>query len=318
MKLIIQIPCYNEEKFLEQTIKDLPKSIERIDKIEVLVIDDGSKDNTVEVARRAGVNHIVRLTQRYGLARAFTTGLDAALNLGADIIVNTDADNQYRGEDIAKLIKPILNHQADIVIGKRDIQNIPHFSKVKKFLQKLGSWVVRKFSGSSIEDATSGFRAYNCKAAMCLHVLSDFTYTLETLIQSRHAGLTVASVPVQINKPVRQSRLFSSLAEYIRKSVTTIFRIYLMYNPLKTFSWIGCIIMSGGLILVFRFLYFYFITPGPTGKTQSLIIAGVFLLIGFQIIIFGFLADLTAKNRKLIEDILFRIKKNEFDKNKSV
>ncbi len=312
MRLIIQIPCYNEEEALPVTLADLPKKLEGIDCVETLVIDDGSTDRTSEIAKRAGVNHVVRFTNNQGLARAFAAGLDESLRLGADIIVNTDADHQYRGEDIARLIEPILRGHADIVVGARDIRSIEHFSWVKKILQRVGSSFVRTVSQTTVPDTTSGFRAYSREAAMRINVMSDFTYTLETIIQAGTSGMAIDHVPVQTNKQMRESRLFSSITEYLGKSIVTILRIYTMYKPLKVFTWIGGSIFAVGALLVVRFLYFYFVfADKPTGHIQSLIIAAICMVIGFQIFMFGLLADLTAKNRRLVEDVLVRMKRTE-------
>jgi glycosyltransferase involved in cell wall biosynthesis len=311
MKLIIQIPCYNEEQTLPVTLKDLPKRIDGVDAIEVLIIDDGSEDRTSEVAKQHGVNHLVRLKNHQGLAQAFAAGLDACLRLGADIVVNTDADNQYQGRAIAQLVAPILQRTADMVIGARDIENIEHFSPMKKFLQRLGSLLVRTVSQTAIPDTTSGFRAYSRDAALRLNVLSDFSYTLETIIQAGTSGLAIACVPIQTNKPLRESRLFSSTAEYLGASIMTIIRVYTMYKPLKFFWWIGGTVFALGAMLVLRFLYFYFtLAQVQTGHVQSLIVAGVLLIIGFQIFLFGLLADITAKNRKLLEEVLIRMKRS--------
>ncbi|MBI1806068.1 MAG: glycosyltransferase family 2 protein [Ignavibacteria bacterium] len=314
MKLIIQIPCYNEEATLPTTLRDLPKQIPGVDAIEVLVIDDGSTDRTAEVAQSCGVHHIVRLTFNQGLATAFAAGLEKCLELGADIIVNTDADNQYRGEDIRKLVQPILEKKADIVIGSRDIMNIGHFSPLKKLLQRVGSSFVRTISNTKIPDVTSGFRAYDRDAAMRLNVFSDFTYTLETLIQAGIGGLSIAHVQVQTNEKLRESRLFSSMSEYVSRSLLTVILIYTMYNPLRVFTMLALIFSVPGVVLVLRFFYFYISLPHvQTGHIQSLIIAAVLLVIGFQILLFGLLSDITAKNRKLMEDVLIRIKKQDLD-----
>jgi len=310
MKLIIQIPCLNEEKTLPQTIADLPKKIDGVDVIETLIIDDGSTDRTVAVARELGVNHIVRHTHNKGLADAFASGLDACVKLGADIIVNTDGDNQYRGEDIAKLIRPILEQQADMVVGDRQIDTIEHFSFIKKQLQKLGSWVVQHVSATRVPDTTSGFRAFSREAALRLNVLSGFTYTLETIIQAGRTNIAITHVPVGTNDKLRDSRLFSSIPKYIKRSVATIFRIYTMYEPLKMFSMIGVLIFGAGFLLSARFLYFYF-TGNGGGHIQSLILSAVLMMIGFQVGMSGLLADLIRNNRRLIEDTQYRIKKME-------
>ncbi len=310
MKLIIQIPCFNEEKTLPVTMRDIPKRIDGIDEIEVLIIDDGSTDRTVEVARNLGVHHIVRLTKNKGLAEAFMAGINAALSLGADIIVNTDADNQYAGSDIARLVKPILEGKADIVIGNRQIDKIGHFSTAKKLLQKLGSWVVRQVSNTDIPDTTSGFRAMNREAALRLNVLSRFTYTLETIIQAGKKNLAVTHIPVHTNEKLRESRLFSSIPTYIKRSIGTIFRIYTIYEPLKMFMIIGGTIFSLGLFISFRFLYFY-LTGHVSGHIQSLLLATVLFIIGFQTMVMGLMADLIGSNRSLIENTLYRVKKME-------
>jgi glycosyltransferase involved in cell wall biosynthesis len=314
MKLIIQIPCYNEEETLPVTFRDLPKQIDGIDQVEVIVIDDGSTDRTAEVARQCGVDHLVGLRTNQGLARAFAVGLDACLKLGADIIVNTDADNQYHGADIVNLIQPILHKKASIVVGTRDIRNIKQFSFMKKLLQRIGSTVVRTISGTTIPDVTSGFRAYDREAALQINVLSEFTYTLEIIIQAASKGLPIAHVPIRTNPRLRKSRLFRSTAAYVGKSLTTIVRIYAMYNPLRVFTTTAAVFITPGFFLVARFLYFYLSMPSvQTGHIQSLIAAAILFVIGFQIFLIGLLADITAKNRKLIEETLVRQKKKELD-----
>ncbi|HPI72628.1 MAG TPA: glycosyltransferase family 2 protein [bacterium] len=313
MKLIIQIPCYNEAQTLPVTLAHLPRKIEGVDAIEILVVDDGSEDETVQVARKLGVHHIVRLNRNKGLATGFTAGLDACLRLGADLIVNTDADNQYAGEDIAKLVQPILAHEADLVIGDRNTGAIEHFSWTKKRLQWLGSWFIRQLSGSTIPDATSGFRALSRDAALRMNVLSKFTYTLETIIQAGKKNIAMTHVPVEINPKLRESRLFSSNWSYIKKSLATIVRIYTMYEPLKMFSYIGGTIFGLGLLLGLRFMYYY-LTVGGAGHIQSLILAAVLLIVGFQIFVMGLLADIIGSNRQLIENILYRVRKMELQK----
>ncbi len=310
MKLIIQIPCFNEEKTLDLTLRDLPKNIDGISSIETLVIDDGSTDNTIETARKNGVDHIVSFRKNKGLARAFMAGLDASLKLGADIIVNTDADNQYSGKDIAKLVRPILDGEADIVVGERDIDNIEHFSFLKKKLQRIGSWVVRQVSGTEVPDTTSGFRAYSKEAALHLNVISNYTYTLETVIQAGKKNFAIMHTPVETNEKTRESRLISSLPSYLKKSAATILRIYAMYEPLKVFLTAGIIFFGLGTGLGIRFLYFYFFHD-HSGHIQSLILSSILLIIGFTIMVVGLLADLISANRRLIEDALYRLKKIE-------
>jgi glycosyltransferase involved in cell wall biosynthesis len=312
VKLIIQIPCYNEEKTLPITLAHLPREIPGVDQVEVLVIDDGSTDRTVEVARAHGVDHIVRLTNNKGLAEAFMAGLDASLRLGADIIVNTDADNQYNGADIARLVRPILEGKADMVIGDRQVDRVPHFSPVKRKLQKLGSWVVRQVSNTSVPDATSGFRALSREAAMRMNVVSRFTYTLETIIQAGKKNIALTSVPVTTNEKLRESRLFRSNWNYIKRSVSTIFRIYAMYEPLRTFAMIGAMLFGAGVLLGIRFLYYYAIGQGD-GHVQSLILAAILTIVGFQVGMIGLLADLIGSNRRLIEDALYRLKRLELN-----
>ena len=314
MKLIIQIPCYNEEKTLPITFRTLPRKIDGVDKIEVLIIDDGSTDNTATVAKKLGVDHIVQHIKNKGLAETFMTGINACLVYGADIIVNTDADNQYNSEDIEKLIQPIISGEADLVIGERPIENISHFSYIKKKLQRLGSWVVRHFSGTNIPDVTSGFRALSREAALKLNVISGFTYTLETIIQAGKKNLAVTYVPIRTNEKTRDSRLFRNIFHYIKKSIVTIFRIYTMYEPLKVFFALGSSFIGIALLISFRFLYFYFSGNGQ-GHVQSLIFAAILFIIGFQVIVMGWLADLISMNRRLIEDQLYKIKKLEISAN---
>jgi len=310
MKLIIQIPCYNEEKSLPVTIADLPRELSGIDKVELLVIDDGSDDRTSAVARELGVEHVVRFANHKGLARAFTVGIDAGLRLGADIIVNTDADNQYRGVDVEKLIKPIIDGKADMVLGDRQIDQVEFFSAQKKFLQKLGAGVVRKLSGTDVPDATTGFRAFNREAALSLNVVSNFSYTLETIIQAGVQNIAITSVPIETNKPLRPSRLFKSMRDYIRESVVTIVRIYVMYSPLKAFLYFGMALLMTGTLIGLRFMWFYLHGDGR-GHVQSLLLAAVLFIFGFQAIAAGLLADVIAANRRLLEMILYKIKRNE-------
>ena len=317
MKLIVQIPCLNEEATVGQTIRDIPREIPGIDSVEVLVIDDGSTDRTRQAALEAGADHIISFTNRKGLARAFMAGIDNAIKLGADIIVNTDADNQYQGSEIPKLIGPILKKEADIVVGDREVETIEHFSPVKKHLQKLGSWVVRKLSNTNVPDAASGFRAYNREAAFSLNVVSDFSYTLETLIQAGKGSFAVGHVAVRTNPQTRPSRLFTSTYAYLKQSIATLIRIYTMYEPLKVFTMIGSLgILLGGIISL-RFVYFLIIAEGR-GHVQSLIFAAIFFIVGFQILVIGLLADTIAANRKLTENVLYRVKKLESRKDKDI
>ncbi len=315
MKLIIQIPCYNEEQTLPQTFEDLPRSIKGIDEIEYLIIDDGSTDNTVKVAKELGIHHVVCFKQNKGLAAGFMAGIDACLRLGADIIVNTDADNQYFGADIKNLVKPIVDGQYDIVIGSRPIDETEHFSHKKKVLQHLGSWVVRKASKTDIPDAPSGFRAYSRKAAMKLNVINKYTYTLETIIQAGQNKIAIASTPIRTNPEIRKSRLFKSMYSYIKRSSSTIVRAYMMYSPLKFFCIIGAIIFIIGLAIAMRFFILYVNGHGG-GHIQSILLSIVLMLLGFQTFITGLQADLIAANRKLLEDIQYRVRKLDYDSDK--
>ncbi len=304
MKLVIQIPCLNEEETLPATLADLPRALPGVDEIAVLVIDDGSRDRTSEVADKHGADRVVRFPQNRGLACAFARGLHEALDMGADVIVNTDADNQYRGDDIGKLVGPVVRGEADMVIGARDIEGHEEFSSLKKRLQRLGSWVVRKLSDTHVPDATSGFRAYSREAALRLTVLSDFTYTLETIIQATKKGIAVESVPIRTNPKTRESRLFRSMAGYIGLSIGTLLRIYVLYQPLKVFFGLSAVFLLAASVLVVRFAYFYVVTEGPTGHVQSLLVGGVLAVIGFIIAMLGVLSDLTAMNRRLLEETL--------------
>ena len=310
MKLIIQIPCLNEEKTLPLVIKDIPKKIDGISKIETLIIDDGSTDRTSHVARELGVDHIIQLASNLGLAHAFMVGLNTALKLGANIIVNTDGDNQYNGCDIPKLIKPILENKAEIVVGDREVEKIKHFSLTKILLQKLGSWVVRQLSGTSIPDVTSGFRAYSKEIAMQINVVSKFSYTLETIIMAGKKNIPITHVAIRTNKKLRDSRLFKSTWGYLKNSIATIVRIYAMYEPLKVFSYIGGTSFFLGFILGCRYIYFFFI-GSTTGHVQSLILSAILIIVGFQIILIGLAADLISINREYVENSLYRIKKSE-------
>lgn len=311
MKLIIQIPCYNEEETLPVTLRDLPTVINGIDTIEYLIINDGSKDRTVEVAKQHGVHHVVSFRNNKGLAAGFMAGIDACLRLGADIIVNTDADNQYCGNDIARLVKPILEGQADIVIGERPINNIEHFTWIKKKLQRLGSWTVRVASKTDIPDAPSGFRAYTREAALKMNVISEYTYTLETIIQAGRKNMAITSIPIRTNGELRKSRLFKSMTAYIKRSIFTIFRIFIMYKPLRFFTTLGSIIFLAGLMVGLRFLLYYLAGHGG-GHVQSLILAAVLMLIGFQTGVIGLQADIISANRKLLEDIQYRVRKLDY------
>ena len=302
MKLIIQIPCYNEAETLEVALNDLPKQIDGIDEIEYLIINDGSKDNTVEVAKNWGVHYVVNFKCNKGLAKGFMAGLDACLRQGADIIVNTDADNQYCGADIEKLVRPILDGKADIVIGERPIDDTEHFSPLKKKLQHIGSWTVRVASKTDVPDAPSGFRAYSRQAALKMNVVNEYTYTLETIVQAGRNKMAITSVPIRTNPELRKSRLFNSMFGYIKKSMLTIIRAFMMYKPLRFFTIIGSTIFLIGLILGIRFLVFVFMGESG-GHIQSLILASTLLLLGFQTFISGLQADLIASNRKLLEDI---------------
>lgn len=312
VKVIIAIPCFNEAATLPTTLAALPRSLPSAASVQWMIVDDGSSDGTAEVARAHGVDHVIRHKRNLGLAAAFRGALDAALERGADIVVGTDADNQYNADDIGLLIQPIVAGEADLVIGCRDIGAIPHFSPVKKVLQKIGSGVIKMLSGLKVDDATSGFRAYSREAALRLVVLSDFTYTHETLIQAGYKGLTVDQVVIRVNPPTRPSRLFKSVPEYLRRSISTMTRAYILFRPLRVLGTTGAAIMAAGLYLLARFLYYYFTVPGPTGHIQSLLIGGVLLLLGFQVFIIGLLADLIAANRRLLEDVLYRVKRNQY------
>ena len=315
MKLIIQIPCLNEEHSLPKTLEDLPKQIEGIDSIETLIIDDGSTDKTVEVAKKLGVHHVLQFTNNKGLAKAFIAGINQSLKLGADIIVNTDADNQYFGGDIVKLIQPILKKDSDIVVGDRQVETIRHFSPIKIFLQKFGSWVVRQLSGTEIPDATSGFRAYSRDAALQLNVVSDFTYTIETIISAGKKNLAIAHIPVKTNTKLRESRLFPSIRVYLQRSLVTMLKVYSMYRPLRLFTLAGGTTFLLGFAIGCRYLFFFFM--GQTeGHIQSLILSAILLIVGFQIIMMGIAAELISVNRQLLEDIQVRIKKDELGEGK--
>ncbi|HNT74094.1 MAG TPA: glycosyltransferase family 2 protein [Anaerolineae bacterium] len=313
MKLIIQIPCYNEEATLPQTVLDLPEQIAGIDEIEVLVIDDGSTDRTVAVAQELGVQHIVSLPRNAGLAHAFVTGLEAAVLRGADIIVNTDADNQYQGEDIACLVAPIVNGRADIVVGDRGVASVAEFSPVKRLLQQFGSWVVQLASGVVTPDATSGFRALSQEAALRTLILSEYSYTLESLIQAGARRLSVVYVPIRVNPKTRPSRLMRNIPQYVMSSMATILRIYTMYRPMRVFFFLAGLMLVGGLLGGMRFLYFYSLGRGA-GHVQSLILTAILLIMGFQTFLIGLVADLIGFNRKILEETLYRVRKAELEK----
>lgn len=313
MKLIIQIPCFNEADTLSIALDHLPKQIDGIDIIETLIINDGSSDETVRVAREWGVNHIVSFKQNKGLARGFTAGIDACLHLGADIIVNTDADDQYCGEDIQKLVRPILDDKAEIVIGERPILDTEHFSMKKKFFQRVGSWVVRVASNSDIPDAPSGFRAYSREAALRINVVNEYTYTLETIIQAGWNRTPMTSVPIRTNPDLRPSRLFSSMWRYMKRSATVIMRAFAMYKPLRFFGIIGTLFFGAGLLLGIRFVVIAIATGSASGHIQSLILCSALLMIGVQIFIAGIQADIISDNRKLLEDVQYRVRRMEYE-----
>ncbi len=313
MKLIIQIPCFNEAETLEVTLNDLPKHIDGIDEIEYLIIDDGSHDNTAEVAKKWGVHYVVRFRRNKGLAKGFMAGLDACLKNGADIIVNTDADNQYCGADIETLVRPILDKKAHIVIGERPIDDTEHFTPLKKKLQHFGSWVVRKASKTTIPDAPSGFRAYSREAAMRINVINDYTYTLETIVQSGREKMAVMSVPIRTNPELRESRLVHSMWGYIKKSMLTIVRTYLMYRPLYFFFMLGSILALVGVGFFVRYFVFFCSGEGG-GHLQSLILASTLLIVGFQTIVVGLLGDVISANRKILQDVQYHVRKMDYSR----
>ena len=309
-KLIIQIPCLNEAATLPATVRDLPRAIPGIDRVELLVIDDGSRDDTAKAARASGVDHVVRFPRQKGLAAAFMAGIDASLKRGADFIVNTDADNQYAGQDIQKLLAPLLAGDADIVIGDRNIQALQSMSPSRKLLQRVGSWVVRQVSGTQVPDTTSGFRAYTREAALRMMIVSDFSYTLESIIQAGKKRMAIAHVPVATNPRLRESRLFQSAYDYVKRSAATIVRIYAMYEPLKVFTYIGLAVFTSGFLISLRFLFYYF-TGSGLGHLQSLILSAVLMIVGFQVLLIGLVSDVLSANRKLLEDILYRVRSME-------
>lgn len=306
MKLIIQIPCFNEAQALPIALSALPRTVPGFNTVEWLIIDDGSQDNTVEVAKAHGVDHVVRHAGNKGLAMAFMTGLEASLRRGADVIVNTDADNQYNADDIPALILPILQHRAEIVVGARPIATIKHFSTMKKMLQKLGSWVVRTASKTDIPDAPSGFRAMSRAAAQRLMVFNDYTYTLETIIQAGQKNIAITSVPIRVNEDIRPSRLVKNIPSYIKRSIFTIVRISIIYRPFSFFGTIGAVLFGVGFLIGLRFLWHYLQGNGE-GHIQSLVLAAILLGMGFQTLLVAFVADLLAANRKLLEDIRFKV-----------
>jgi glycosyltransferase involved in cell wall biosynthesis len=308
VKLIIQIPCYNEGATLALTLAELPRNVQGFEQVEWLIVDDGSSDNTVEEARKHGVDHIIRHSKNKGLAAAFMTGLNACLALKADVIVNTDADNQYSASNIPDLVKPILERSADMVIGERPISSIKHFSPAKKLLQKIGSWVVRVASQTNVPDAPSGFRAISKEAAQQLMVFNNFTYTLETIIQAGQKGLAVTSVPVNVNEELRPSRLVKNSYSYIKQSCFTIIRIFIIYKPFYFFSLISSFLFFTGFLICFRFLYYFSIGAGG-GHIQSLILGSLLIGMGFQAILIAFIADLLSANRKLLEDVRYLLRK---------
>lgn len=312
MKLIIQIPCYNEAETLEIALNDLPKQLKGIDEIEYLIIDDGSQDETVKVAEKWGVHHIVSFHQNKGLAKGFMAGLDGCLKNGADIIVNTDADNQYQAEDIQKLIQPILEGKADMVIGERPIDETEHFSLIKKKLQHFGSWVVRKASNTDIPDAPSGFRALSREAAMHINVVNDYTYTLETIVQAGREKIAIASVPIRTNAELRPSRLFKSIWSYVKKSIVTIVRAYMMYKPLRCFTFLAMLPTVLGLGIGVRYLL-YMATGRAGGHIQSLILGCTLIIIGFLTFMIGLVADVIAANRRILQDAQYHTRRMEYE-----
>lgn len=313
MKLIVQIPCFNEEHTLPQTIADLPKHIAGVDEIEILIVDDGSDDRTVEVARELGADHIIRHTKNRGLAQSFRTGLREALELGADIIVNTDGDNQYCGEDIPALIRPILAGEADIVIGDRQTASISHFSRFKKFLQFFGSFAVGRLAGLDLPDAVSGFRAFSREAAISTNVVSAFSYTIETAIQAGKKGMLVTSIPIRTNAKTRESRLFKNTFSFILNSLKIVIRVYMMYKPMRVFFAIGTILSVAGLLPIIRFIYLFYAGSGD-GHIQSLVVGGTLLLMGFLSYLVGLVADLISFNRQLLETLLELARRSSLDK----
>lgn len=311
-KLIIQIPCFNEESSLPVTLAELPRAVPGFDEVEWLIIDDGSTDRTIEVARELGVDHVVRMKRNSGLAKVFMAGLDACLRLGADVIVNTDADNQYNAADIPLLTEPILAGRADYVIGARPISEIPHFSPIKKMLQRLGSWAVRVASRTEVPDAPSGFRAMSRSCALRLNVLSEYTYTIETIIQAGRAGMAIDNVAIRVNEDLRPSRLVKSIWSYVKRSLLTIGRIFMTYNPMRFFMAPGVVLTLAGFMVGLRFMYFY-ATGRGSGHLQSLVLTAILMVIGAQMMLFGLLAELIGNNRKMLEDVQWRTRRMELE-----
>jgi len=308
LKLIIQIPCFNEQDVLPITLSDLPKNIEGIDEIEILIIDDGSSDDTVQIAREFGVNHVVSIPVNKGLANAYIQGIDACLKVGADIIVNTDADNQYRADDIEKLVKPIIENKADIVIGTRPISKTEHFSYLKKKLQKIGSWVVRYASETDVEDAPSGFRAISRDTAIKLYVFNKYTYTLETIIQAGQSGMRILSVPIRTNEDLRPSKLARSTRIYVQRSIGTILKIFMIYRPVKSFFILGMVPFFLGFALGLRWVILFYLEDTGRSHLPSLILSAILIIIGFQTLLFGFFAELISANRKILEENRVRLR----------
>jgi glycosyltransferase involved in cell wall biosynthesis len=315
MKLIVQIPCYNEEHTLPGTIADIPRQIDGIDQIELMIIDDGSTDRTVEAAAELGIDHIIINKKNLGLARTFRKGLDECLKRGADIIVNTDGDNQYYGGDIPKLVEPIVQAKADIVVGDRQTSTIPHFSPFKKLLQRVGSATVRRLSGTDVTDTVSGFRAFSREAAIRINIVSPFSYTIENIIQAGKKHMAIASVPIRTNPKTRESRLFKSIPKFIERQLSSMLRMYLMYQPLRFFAYIALALTFIGLIPITRFLIYYFMGDG-SGHIQSLILGSVLLLIGFVTFVMAILADLINFNRQLLEMTLEKVRRIELGDHK--